>query len=710
MTAVAAEAPERWRPRSRPRFDLDRATPYLLAAGIVVIQQVFFGVPLGIFIRGVLIGLLTALIALGMALTYRSNRFINFAEADMGTIPVVLIVMLMTAWGWPYLVAVPVGILAALAVGAIVELAVIRRFFKAPRLLITVASLGLSQLLTATAILLPRLWGVDFPLLGQRLPAPFHLEFSIGTVVFDANDLIAMIVAPLALVGLAVFLRMSSVGVAIRASADSADRASLLGVPVKRLQTLVWSVASLLAFTAIFLRAGILGLPVFGALTVGVLLRALAALVLGRMTNLLAIGANAVALGILEVSIGFAASTPLLVDPILAVVIILALALTRRGSTRVDEAESSTWRSADDVRPIPPEVARIPVVQLVKWATFAVIGAAVLVLPQILSVDRTYKLSMVGIYAVLGLSVVVLTGWAGQVSLGQIAFFAIGATIGAKATLDWHLDLSLAFVISFVVGGAVAALVGLPALRRRGFYLAVATLAFSLATTSYLLNKRYFGWVPDGRIPRPPLFGRIDITSTASFYYVVYAVLALSLFIVKGIRDSRTGRAFMALRDNERAAEAYGLHATRVRLVAFALSGALAGLAGCLWAHQIQGLDPDPLAPFQNLLILTYVIIGGVTTPLGAIIGAAYWIGLGNLLPVRWQILASGVGVLVVLLVLPSGIGGLFYRLRDRWLARVARDHDVVAPGLATTGPEAPLGSSESPVPEPEPIPTVAVD
>ncbi len=710
MTAVAAEAPERSRSRSLPRLDLDRATPYLLALGIVGIQQVFFGVPLGIFVRGVLIGLLTALIALGMALTYRSNRFINFAQADMGTIPVVLIVMLMTAWGWPYLIAVPVGILAALAVGAIVELAVIRRFFKAPRLLITVASLGLSQLLTATAILLPRLWGVDFPLLGQRLPAPFHLEFSIGTVVFDANDLIAMIVAPLALIGLALFLRMSSVGVAIRASADSADRASLLGVPVKRLQTLVWSVASLLAFTAIFLRAGILGLPVFGALTVGVLLRALAALVLGRMTNLLAIGANAVALGILEVSIGFAASSPLLIDPILAAVIILALALSRRGTTRVDEAESSTWQSADDVRPIPDDVARIPVVRVVKWATFAVIGAAVLVLPQILSVDRTYKLSMVGIYAVLGLSVVVLTGWAGQVSLGQIAFFAIGATVGAKATLDWHLDLSLAFVISFVVGGVVAALVGLPALRRRGFYLAVSTLAFSLATTSYLLNKRYFGWVPDGRIARPPLFGRIDITSTASFYYVVYAVLAGSLFIVKGIRDSRTGRAFMALRDNERAAEAYGLHATRVRLVAFALSGALAGLAGCLWAHQLQGLDPDPLAPFQNLLILTYVIIGGVTTPLGAIIGAVYWIGLGNLLPVRWQILASGVGVLVVLLVLPSGIGGLFYRLRDRWLAHVARKHDVAAPGLATTEPEVPLASPEAPELEPEPIPTVAVD
>src|SRR4029079_14861506 len=137
-----------------------------------------------------------------------------------------------------------------------------------------------------------------FPLLGKRLDAPFDLEVTVGDVVFNANDIIALVVAPIDLIALAIFVRQSAVGVAIRASADSADRASLLGVPVKRLQTLVWSVASLLAFIAIFLRAGILGLPVFGALTVGVLLRALAALALGRMTNLLAIGVNAVALGI----------------------------------------------------------------------------------------------------------------------------------------------------------------------------------------------------------------------------------------------------------------------------------------------------------------------------------------------------------------------------------------------------------------------------
>ena len=147
-------------------FDLDRATPYLTrGSASSSSSRSSSACPLGIFVRGVLIGLLTALIALGMALTYRSNRFINFAQADMGTIPVVLIVMLMTAWGWPYL-ARGAGRASSprSCSGAVVELAIIRRFFKAPRLLLTVASLGLSQLLTAIAILLPTA-------LGRRLPA-----------------------------------------------------------------------------------------------------------------------------------------------------------------------------------------------------------------------------------------------------------------------------------------------------------------------------------------------------------------------------------------------------------------------------------------------------------------------------------------------------------------------------------------------------------
>jgi branched-chain amino acid transport system permease protein len=679
--------------------DLDRATPYLLALAIVGVQQVFFGVPLGIFVRGVIVGLLTALIALGMALTYRSNRFVNFAQGDLGAVPVVLMVMLMSAWHWSYGLSLASGLVGALVLGAVVELAIIRRFFRSPHLLLTVASIGLAQLLTASGLLMPKLWGADFPLLGKRLDPPFDMELSIGTVVFNANDVIALVVAPIALIALAVFLRSSSVGVAIRASADSADRASLLGVPVKRLQTVVWAIAAVLAFLAIFLRAGIVGLPIGSALSIGVLLRALGALVLGRMTNLPAIAANAVALGVLEVAIGFAADSPLLLDPILAGIIVTALFLTRRGSTRVDEGSVSTWRSADDVRPIPRELARVPLVRVVRWLLGTAGLVAVLVLPNLLTVDRSLKASALGIYAILGLSIVVLTGWAGQVSLGQVAFFAMGATFGAKATLEWDLDLSIALLLSAVVGAVVAVAVGLPALRRQGFYLAVTTLAFSLATTSYFLNPEFFDWIPRERVLRPPLFGRIDIDSPTAIYYLVLAVLVICLFALRGIRESRTGRALLAMRDNERGAQAYSINATRTRLVAFALSGALAAVAGCLFAHHQQAIGLQPYEPFQNLIVFTMVIIGGVTSPAGALLGALYLQGTFWFLPTEWQPIASGIGVLAILLILPGGLGGLAYRLRDRWLARVATSHNIEAPGLASAGAEPPADIEPDDIP-----------
>jgi branched-chain amino acid transport system permease protein len=323
-------------------------------------------------------------------------------------------------------------------------------------------------------------------------------------------------------------------------------------------------------------------------------------------------------------------------------------------------------------------------VRVAKYSLGAICAIALVVLPQVLSVDRSLKASALGIYAILGLSIVVLTGWAGQVSLGQIAFFAIGATFGAKATEEWGLDLSLALVLSAVVGAAVAVAVGLPALRRRGFYLAVTTLAFSLATTSYFLNPDFFDWVPTQRIPRPPLFGRIDIDSATGIYYVVLAVLVCCLFGLRGVRESRTGRALLAMRDNERGAQAYGLNATRTRLVAFAMSGGLASLAGCLFVHHQQAVGIQPYQPFQSLLVFTMVIIGGVTSPLGAVLGALYLQGTQWFLPTEWQFVASGVGVLAILLILPGGLGGLVYRLRDHWLAWVASRYKIDAPGLAT--------------------------
>src|SRR5215213_2688934 len=275
------------------------------AVALVLVQQVFFPAPAGIVVRGMIVGGLTALLALGMALVYRANRIINFAQADLGFAPAVLAYLLLDEVGVPWVVAVAAGLVAAVVLGAVTERVVLRRFFRAPRLLVTIATIGLSQVLAAVALLLPQLW--DRRLVSDRIAPPFDVTFSLGSVTFDANDLLALLVTPVAVVVVATLLRASDAGVAIRASADDADRASLLGIPV-------------------FLRGGILGLPTGTELGLSVLLRALVALLLGRLTNLTAVTTSAVALGVLELGIAWEHEVQL-VDPILGVVVLVALLL-----------------------------------------------------------------------------------------------------------------------------------------------------------------------------------------------------------------------------------------------------------------------------------------------------------------------------------------------------------------------------------------------
>jgi branched-chain amino acid transport system permease protein len=650
---------------------------------IIALQLVLFPVPAGIFVRGVLIGGLTALVALGMALIHRSNRILNFAQADLGGVPAVLVLMLMTAWGWSYWVAVPVGLVAALLVGGLVEAAIIRRFRHAPRLILTVATLGLAQLLAACALLMPQLW-TDDRLLAPRIEAPFDVSFTFGSVVFNANDVIAMVVVPICIVALAFFLQRTQLGVAVRASATSAERAQLLGIPVHRVQTLVWALAGLLAFVATFLRAGILGLPVGSALSFGILLRSLAALLIGRMTNLTLIGASAVALGVLELGVQWNASSPLLIDPILAAVIGVALVVQRRRAGRVGDEEASGWQAADEVRPVPAVLRRETQVRVVQVVGGLVLLGAVLALPHLLSVDRSLKASAVVIYAILALSLVVLSGWAGQVSLGQVAFFAIGAVVAAKANVEHDADLIVTLLLAALAGGVVALLVGLPALRRGGLHLAVTTFAFALATTSYLLNDRFFDWVPGGadRVDRLPILGIVDYDSPTGVYYVTLVGFALVVLALRGIRRSRSGRVLLAIRENERAAEAYGISPMRAKLTAFALSGAIAAFAGGLFAHHQQTFGSGPYEPGQNFAVFTMAVIGGIGSIPGAVLGAIYLRGTQWFLPSEWQVLATGAGVLVVLLVLPNGLGGLLFQVRDLWLRSVARRRGIAVPSL----------------------------
>ena len=652
-------------------------------AALVLVQQVLFPAPFGVVLNGALVGGRVALIALGIALVYRANRIVNFAQGDLGAVPASLAVMLVLSWGLNYWLGFVIGLAAALLLGLLVETLIIARFFRAPRLVLTVATIGIAQLLTGAGLLLPRAFGETS--FGDRMRQPFSADFEVGGTIFNATDIFTMIVVPVAFVALALFLRRSSFGIAIVGSAERADRAASLGIPVRRLHTVVWVIASVLAYLAMFLRAGTVGLPIGEVLAPTFLVQALAAAVFGRFEQLTTIAAAAIGLGIVDQAMTFQdGNKPGYNDAVLFVIVLVGLLVTRRGGGgRVDADSSSTWQAARETRPIPREMVRLPEVRAARVAIWAVLAVAVLTLPLWLSNSRISLATVIVLFGIVAASLVVLSGWAGQVSLGHMAFVGVGAAVGGALTSNRDQDLVVAVFVAGLVGAVAAVVVGYPAIRRRGLTLAVSTLAFALFVSSYVLNRTIWGdRLPGRRIDRGTLLWSIEMTNETRFFYVSLAFLGLALLMVNGVRRSRTGRVLVAIRENEKAARSYGINATRTTLAAFALSGFLAAGAGALYVHQQQGLAAEPFLTQRSLDLFSMVVIGGLGSLPGALLGAVYVRGADFFLPLDWQFLATGAGLLLVLLLLPSGLGGLLADVRDGALRRIATRRGLVVPSL----------------------------
>ncbi|MEX2395144.1 MAG: branched-chain amino acid ABC transporter permease, partial [Actinomycetota bacterium] len=212
-----------------------RRAQYLIAVGIVIYALVgrVYQAPPAILFLGAVLGSLSALVAMGIVLIYRANRFINFSAGDLGAVAGVLGVSLIATKGWPFIPALLAGLAAALVIGAMVEFLFVRRFTKAPRLILTVASIGIAQILQFVQLALPAAFGLDFA--PQNFPTPFDFTLNWHPVVFRGNHFLAIFVVILFAGGLGAFFRYSRVGIAVRGAAESSDRAWMLGIPVARI-------------------------------------------------------------------------------------------------------------------------------------------------------------------------------------------------------------------------------------------------------------------------------------------------------------------------------------------------------------------------------------------------------------------------------------------------------------------------------------------
>jgi branched-chain amino acid transport system permease protein len=274
---------------------------------------------------------------------------------------------------------------------------------------------------------------------------------------------------------------------------------------------------------------------------------------------------------------------------------------------------------------------------------YALLAVALAVVPWLLSPYFVSQFTFVLIYSIVALGLMLLAGFTGQISLGHAAFLAVGAyTEGVLAARGWPFPLSMA--VAAVLAGLVGIVVGTPALRVKGIYLAIATMAFNIIVEEVLARWESMTGGSSGLQVGPLAMFGWTVRSEREMYYVALAVTAMVTLGVVNLLRSPTGRAFVAIRDSEVSAASMGIHPARFKAIAFALSAAITGIAGALYAHQLRIVTPDQFTVLQSIELLMMVVIGGLGSIHGAFFGAAFVIVLPQIIAVAKDYLPPAIG------------------------------------------------------------------
>jgi ABC-type branched-subunit amino acid transport system ATPase component/ABC-type branched-subunit amino acid transport system permease subunit len=276
--------------------------------------------------------------------------------------------------------------------------------------------------------------------------------------------------------------------------------------------------------------------------------------------------------------------------------------------------------------------------------------------------------------AMVAVSLTVLTGWAGQLSLGQFALVGLGG-VTTYALFEHRLQFPVAVLVGAVVAAVTAAVVGLPALRMRGLFLAVSTLALAVAAPWLLDRPIFHTRGQTTSVMARPVIGSFSLAPERTYYYLCLGALAIVIVAASRLRRSGLGRVLLAVRDNEVAASAMGLSPTRAKLFAFAISGAVAGLAGGLMVGLLQQFSTIRFGATQSLQVVAVAVVGGLASITGAVLGALLVVGLPAFFPGSPQValLTSGAGLLILILYFPGGLVQILFNARDAALSVVAK-------------------------------------
>src|SRR5438067_351264 len=628
-------------------------------------------------------GLIIALIAMGIVLVYRSSRVINFAVGDLGVPSAGLLGVMAGAHGWPYWLALPGALLVGTLAGALIELSVIRRLFRAPRVIVLVATIGVAQLAQAVTLTLPEYRTGS---LSSTYPLPFKAQWRLpGDVVLAPGQIMALVVVPLVTLGLWWLLGHTAFGESVRASVGNPDLARLTGINPKMVSTAVWAIGGFLSALSVILIATESTSSDLVAIGPNTLLLGLTAALVGRMVSFPKAVLAAIAIGIVNQVLVFNYTDQTgLVQFILFLAVIVLVARRSRAVDMGTESFQFAPRHhvvSDRLREI-WWVRRLP--QFV-----ALFGLAVAIaLPLLLTQSAKHLLyAEVLAFALCAVSVTVLTGWAGQLSLGQMAFAGVGALSAAALVRGtdftfglWGLDLvsvslpqmpyGWSLLLGAVIACLTATLIGVSALRVRGLLLAASTLAFAIAAQLYIFRQPILSLGRQTvRLPREDL-GPFDLTHrNLGYYYFSLVLLVLVLIVVGRLRRSGIGRTIVGVRENEAAAQAFTVSPARAKLTAYALGGFISGLGGALLGGLFVtvGFTEKFFRVQDSFALVAMAVIGGLGSTAGAVLGAVWVVGL----PAFWPnnelvpLFTSSIGLLLILLYIPGGFTQISYWVRD---------------------------------------------
>lgn len=606
-------------------------------------------------LAGIFSGSAYALIGVSVALMYRSTGTLSFAHAAFAMSAAYLYSDLTVSHGVGVFPAAFIALVVTLLFGLVVEFVVMRPVRNASptaRLIATVGVLGA----TSAAMLL--IYGT----LPNRAPRLYDGGFRIGDEIFIGyQELTVLAVAAVAGVTLAVFLKSSRLGRAIRATADNAEVARLMGIPASRISQLNWLIAA-----ATSGLAGILVAPstVVSIATFPVLeLRALVGVLFAGLGNLVLTFFGGVGLGVIEALTTQTTST-IGAQESVTLLVVLAIIVLRKTWYTLDKDTGLSIGAGEGPAFLAP-LRRLTAGAQARRLGQALIGG--LVIATILHAtvkpsDSEYWSFVWGValfYMLQGVSLVLLSGWGGQVTLMQAAYAGIGAygVLYLVNERGWPVELAILGATLFAtVSGAV---VGIPALRVTGPQFAIVSLAFGAWASAFLFTRPEL----QGTLPRTSLFG-IDVTRDRSLY-IIMAVVTLIVFVLAwNVRRSHFGTMLLISRDEPLLVAQFGGYPNRIKMATFVLASAIAGMGGAFYGLLLTGFRPTDFAVSLSINLLLFTVVGGITSLSGAAIAGSLFLVLPAILQGQADTgngaqVTQLVGALIVVAVLGLRPGGL---------------------------------------------------